>query len=449
MVRGPVLSAHMGRMSDILASIAWPREALDSAVTQYRYMAARMEMVLADHWDIEDLAAGIEQLAAPAPHTTEVQRHPRTTSSTQEQHMNVVAFPTEHRQDIGTMFHMPEPSLQVPDAVLHDLLRNAVSEHRTGAVRTRGSIAHRHHLAIAHAYLDSIELMFQTPDLARELVRCLDDRVFDIRRLAGIAQLHGTRRRLNGTEPGSLARGPAPRLPHTWSACLSAPPPRRRPSPSVIVPKPHQHGSNRTTKECTVVTALVVPARTSAPSRMTLLRSIHRLPQRVGIASVSNRGDAMGRHVNESVRQVGMGAVDLRGSRLIVYSSSHTKDGFWIFNGAVELLDCDATDPDLGEAVLRILDASRIGVSTPTLRRAPSPFTPVLATLGLPSWSAYARGIRHVDIERYDRTLRAMPSHNGSSSEGFIGMSDLVASLDDPAAAELGTAVRTALSNCT
>jgi hypothetical protein len=135
-------------------------------------------------------------------------------------------------------------------------------------------------------------------------------------------------------------------------------------------------------------------------------------------------------------------AGDLRGDRLIVSSSSQTKDGFWISNGSFEILPADHPDEELGAAVLRMLDASRTGVRTPDLRRSPSPFTPVLEALGVRSWAEYARGVRHVHIERRDHVVELTPSRNGGAKEGFVGNVDLVTVLVDPTAKALGAALR-------
>ncbi|PFG39681.1 hypothetical protein ATJ97_2192 [Georgenia soli] len=144
-----------------------------------------------------------------------------------------------------------------------------------------------------------------------------------------------------------------------------------------------------------------------------------------------------------------MAAVDLRGDRLVVYASSQTKDGFWITNGTFELLDHDAGDEELGAAVLRVLATSRSGVRTPNLRRAPSPFTPVLDALGLGSWNAYARGVRHVHVERTGSTVQVSPSRNGGAKEGFVGAAEPAAVVTDPTAEALGAAVRAVLLRST
>lgn len=50
-------------IDEILKSTGEDRKELNSYVRQYGEMSAACEMVLADHWDIEDLACSIEDLA--------------------------------------------------------------------------------------------------------------------------------------------------------------------------------------------------------------------------------------------------------------------------------------------------------------------------------------------------------------------------------------------------
>jgi hypothetical protein len=47
----------------ILAAADYARSDVDSPVAQHRQMSAAMEMVLADYFDVEDLATTIETLA--------------------------------------------------------------------------------------------------------------------------------------------------------------------------------------------------------------------------------------------------------------------------------------------------------------------------------------------------------------------------------------------------
>lgn len=59
-------SVHMRAMSidQILKSIGEDQADLNSQVAQHRQMSAACEMVLADHWDVEEYASSIENLAS-------------------------------------------------------------------------------------------------------------------------------------------------------------------------------------------------------------------------------------------------------------------------------------------------------------------------------------------------------------------------------------------------
>jgi hypothetical protein len=82
----------------------------------------------------------------------------------------------------------PEPTVDVADEALHELLRQAVVAHGARGLRQKGSFGARHHLAIAHAYLHAVEIMLGKPDLKVELARCLDVGIHDIRQLARVAR---------------------------------------------------------------------------------------------------------------------------------------------------------------------------------------------------------------------------------------------------------------------
>lgn len=140
--------------------------------------------------------------------------------------------------------------------------------------------------------------------------------------------------------------------------------------------------------------------------------------------------------------------VDLRRGRLITWSSSMTTDGIAVANGTFEILPEEAPDGELGEAVGRMLDASREGIPTPDLRTT-SPFAPVLAALGLRYYSAYARGTLTVNVERDDGRVTVVPTRNGGSRHGFEGLTDQRLVASDPGPEELGAAVRAGLARCT
>jgi hypothetical protein len=146
------------------------------------------------------------------------------------------------------------------------------------------------------------------------------------------------------------------------------------------------------------------------------------------------------------VGRLQLAGADLRKGQIIVYSWSETKDGFWVTNGAFDLLDQDCPDGDLGAAVLRMLDVSLAGVRTPNLRTGPSPFAAVLDALGLRTWAGYARTVRHAGVGRDGGRITVTPTRNGGAKEGFVDLTELSVAFDQPPAEPLGTAVRAALA---
>ncbi|MEU5722779.1 hypothetical protein ABZ783_13250 [Micromonospora sp. NPDC047738] len=140
-----------------------------------------------------------------------------------------------------------------------------------------------------------------------------------------------------------------------------------------------------------------------------------------------------------------LAALDLHRGRYVAHSSSLTTDGMWIANGVFDVLDESVDARDLGAAVRRMLAASRTGLPSPDLRGGPSPFAPVLDALGLRSWTSYAKGTRHVDVEQDADAVLVSPTRNGGAREGFVGLAEHAVRLTDPGDAELGAALRAAL----
>lgn len=97
--------------------------------------------------------------------------------------MNVIQLPLPQQEATESL-----PSAVIPDPVLHEMLRKAVASYRTGEDRVPGSLSHRHHLAVAHAYLDAIAVVLGSPGIAHELAHCLDAGIFEVRRLTRIAR---------------------------------------------------------------------------------------------------------------------------------------------------------------------------------------------------------------------------------------------------------------------
>lgn len=112
--------------------------------------------------------------------------------------MNVLAFPaTDLARSVAE-----RAAVNAADRPLREMLRKAVVAYRAGEDRTPGSIDHRHHLAVAHAYLDAAEIVTEATGGASELSQCLDMAILDIRKLTRIARDYA------GLRPDHCPAGP-------------------------------------------------------------------------------------------------------------------------------------------------------------------------------------------------------------------------------------------------
>lgn len=140
-----------------------------------------------------------------------------------------------------------------------------------------------------------------------------------------------------------------------------------------------------------------------------------------------------------------MSHINLRDGKLIVTSwSSKTGRGIWFMNEHFSILDGDADDDATGAAIAAALENSRIGVSRP-------PDNPhvkaLLATLGLPSFTAFMKGATEVAVVDDDEhpDLSVIPTKNGGSQEGFVELLDREQEVPrDASPASLARAVRQA-----
>ncbi|MET4143900.1 hypothetical protein [Arthrobacter sp. UYCo732] len=92
----------------------------------------------------------------------------------------IIEFPRQATQ--------PTAASDISDAVLHELLRKAVVAHRAGEARVPGSLGHRHHLAVALAVLEAIEIVMEGCSLANELEQTMTAGIKDVKVLARIAR---------------------------------------------------------------------------------------------------------------------------------------------------------------------------------------------------------------------------------------------------------------------
>lgn len=110
-----------------------------------------------------------------------------------------------------------------------------------------------------------------------------------------------------------------------------------------------------------------------------------------------------------------------RGDKYYVTASSQTRDGFWLVEGSVAVLEVGAS-ARLADAVRSALSRSRVGILAP--KDWSSWTNRVTEAAGYKRFSAFAKGTSLVSIAEEAGTLRIQPSRNGGSREGFVGLED-------------------------
>ena len=138
-----------------------------------------------------------------------------------------------------------------------------------------------------------------------------------------------------------------------------------------------------------------------------------------------------------------MASIYRRQGKDYVTASSRTRDGFWLEEGPVDLLD--AGDPALAEAVRSALARSRHGIAAP--KDWSSHRNRVAEAAGLKRFSAFAKGTALVSVKGEAGQLRIMPHRNGGSRNGYLGLEDQA--LELPAGSRgLAQAIETAFRRC-
>lgn len=141
---------------------------------------------------------------------------------------------------------------------------------------------------------------------------------------------------------------------------------------------------------------------------------------------------------------VRMASIYRRNGKYYVTASSKTRDGFWLEEGPVDVLDT----PDfaaLADSVHSALERSTFGIRAP--KDWSSHVNRVVEAAGLKRFSAFAKGTAHVSVREADGRLRVTPYRNGGSREGYLGLED--EALDLPAGSlDLASAIETAFQRC-
>lgn len=132
-----------------------------------------------------------------------------------------------------------------------------------------------------------------------------------------------------------------------------------------------------------------------------------------------------------------------RGGQYFVTALSLTRDGFGLEDGPVQIVG-PGDAMELADAVRAALGRSRSGIPTP--KNWSSHPNRVVQAAGLKRFNAFAKGAALVSVDEEEPgKFRILPSRNGGSKEGFVGLEDEAINARDH---ELAGAIETAFDRC-
>jgi hypothetical protein len=139
-----------------------------------------------------------------------------------------------------------------------------------------------------------------------------------------------------------------------------------------------------------------------------------------------------------------------RDGSLYVAPVSKTEAGFGVESLPLVAIPLDADTASVGAAVRNALDASRLGIPTPSREelaaQKPSD-NPRLRLAGVKSYRTFARGARHVAVTQQADGIRLDPSKT-TEKGAFEYLPDRALIIENPCPSELADAIREALSRC-
>jgi len=133
-----------------------------------------------------------------------------------------------------------------------------------------------------------------------------------------------------------------------------------------------------------------------------------------------------------------------RKGRLFFRTCSQTTAGVWIDEGVCLSLPSDAVNEDIGQALLKALEASRTNILHPASWNHLN--DELLSAAGVKSWSTFGKSAKCLNVEQ-SQVLRVIPTKNFGSQGGFQSQDELAQVFQIPADAfSLGEGVAMALS---
>ena len=138
-------------------------------------------------------------------------------------------------------------------------------------------------------------------------------------------------------------------------------------------------------------------------------------------------------------------AIYRRKDRLIVHSQSKTTSGLWIGCEPYIVLPVNASDRELGEAVLAALEQSREFVPNPQQSQWHEITAPLLEAGGAASWEDFSRKTVLVNARQSEQSILFDVWENLGVQNGFAPKQDCQISVRFGSADEIGAALRKAL----
>jgi hypothetical protein len=139
--------------------------------------------------------------------------------------------------------------------------------------------------------------------------------------------------------------------------------------------------------------------------------------------------------------EVRMASVYRRRGKYYVTASSKTRDGFWLEEGPVDVLDDVAA---VAGAVRTALQRSTHGIRSP--KDWSNRVNGVVEAAGMKRYSAFAKDAAYVSVDQKDGVVRLVPSRNGGSREGFLGLEEQAVTVANDG--DLADAIESAFDRC-
>jgi hypothetical protein len=139
-----------------------------------------------------------------------------------------------------------------------------------------------------------------------------------------------------------------------------------------------------------------------------------------------------------------MASIYRRKGKYYVTASSKTRDGFWLEEGPVKVLDV-SDSAALAPTVRSALARSAYGIRAP--KDWSSHTSNVAEAAGLKRFSAFAKGTALVGVDEDGARMRIKPFTNGGSRQGFVGREDSAIEVS-PDSPDLAQAIESAFSRC-